>query len=162
MASRAGVPSRLVAGLRPTAPRNTLATPKPAALAEGAVDKKDAPEQGGLRWADALRWCRKVSALDARGLARRGDWRRLLRRLDAREDGAPECVELAGAGAPRAPQFPFDAFDCAFGSKADSKFGDGAAKEAPEQAFFLSRKKRGYRVQFRTPSFTSVAENRRP
>jgi hypothetical protein len=88
MASRAGVPSRLVAGLRPTAPRNTLATPKPAALAEGAVDKKDAPEQGGLRWADALRWCRKVSALNARGLARRGDWRRLLRRLDAREDGA--------------------------------------------------------------------------
>jgi hypothetical protein len=44
--------------------------------------------------------------------------------------GAPEGIEFPGAGAPRAAQFRFGPLDCAGGSEASDKFGDGGAEGA--------------------------------
>jgi hypothetical protein len=58
--------------------------------------------------------------------------------VDLRQDGAPDGVEFPGAGAPRAPQFHFDPFDCAGGSEAGDEFGDCGAEGALQQALFIS------------------------
>ena len=58
--------------------------------------------------------------------------------VDLRQDGAPEGIEFAGAGAPCAPQLRFDPFDRAGGSQAGDKFGDRATEGALQQALFLS------------------------
>jgi hypothetical protein len=58
--------------------------------------------------------------------------------VGVRQDGTPEGIELAGAGAPRAAQFRLGPLDCAGGSEAGDKFGDGGAEGALQQALFLS------------------------
>src|SRR5208283_4137171 len=62
--------------------------------------------------------------------------------VDPGQDGAPEGIEFPGAGAPCAPQFRFDPFDCVGGAEAGDEFGDRAAEGALQQAFF-SRMKEG-------------------
>jgi hypothetical protein len=51
--------------------------------------------------------------------------------VDLRQDGAREGV--AGAGAPRAPQFRLGLLDCDGGLKARHKFGDGGPEGALQQ-----------------------------
>jgi len=56
--------------------------------------------------------------------------------VEVRQDGAPEGIKFPGAGAPCAPQFRFDPFDCVGGAEAGDEFGDRAAEGALQQAFF--------------------------
>ncbi len=50
--------------------------------------------------------------------------------VDLRKDCAPEGIEFAGAGAPRAPQFRFGPLDCVGGSEARDKLGNRGAEGA--------------------------------
>jgi hypothetical protein len=55
-----------------------------------------------------------------------------------RKNDAPEGIEFAGAGAPRAPQFRFGPLDSVSGSEAGDEFGDRGTEGALQQARFLS------------------------